>query len=204
MNYLLITLAIFIITNWTVLTSFFKRRLKITNLQNNQINEDLIQKIISSITNGLNPRLVLTTVAKENNLRELARVSSTGEDLVKAVSKDTNNDLTSVSFAQVWQVCERNGASLSPVLNSFNNQIRTENELRQELSSSLSGVKLSAYVLAFLPIIGIILAYLLGVNSIFWLTNSTFGKTALFLALILEIIGIFWVKRLISQVESIL
>ena len=204
MNYLLITLAILVITNWTVLTSFIKRRLKITRLQNNRINEELIQKIISSITNGLNPRLVLTTVAKENNLKELARVSSTGEDLVKAVSKDTNNDLTSVSFAQVWQVCEQNGASLSPVLNSFNNQIRTENELRQELSSSLSGVKLSAYVLAFLPIIGIILAYLLGVNSIFWLTNSTFGKTALFLALILEIIGIFWVKRLISQVESIL
>ena len=204
MNYLIITLAILVTTNWTVLTSFFKRRLKITCLQNNRIGQDLIQKIISSITNGLNPRLVLTTVAKENNLRELARVSSTGEDLAKAVSKDTNNDLTSVSFAQVWQVCERNGASLSPVLTSFNNQIRTENELRQELSSSLSGVKLSAYVLAFLPVIGIILAYLLGVNSIFWLTNSSFGKTSLLLALILEIIGVFWVRRLINQVESIL
>ena len=204
MNYLLITLAILIITNWTVLTSFFKRRLKITNLQNNRVNEDLIQTIISSITNGLNPRLVLTTVAKENNLRELAKVSATGEDLVKAVLKDTNNDLTSVSFAQVWQVCERNGASLSPVLTSFNNQIRTENELRQELSSSLSGVKLSAYVLAFLPVIGIILSYLLGVNSISWFTNSSFGKTSLLLALILEIIGVFWVRRLINHVESIL
>ena len=73
MNYLLITLAILVITNWTVLTSFFKRRVKITHLQNNPINEELIQKIISSITNGLTPRLVLTTVAKENNLRELAR-----------------------------------------------------------------------------------------------------------------------------------
>jgi len=204
MDYVLITFAILSITNWSILRSFLRTRLKTIDVVNKQINEDLIQKVISSITNGLNPRIVLSNIAKENNLRELAKVSTTGDDLVNAIRKDTNNDLTSVSFAQVWQVCERNGASLSPVLTSFNNQIRTENELRQELSSSLSGVKLSAYVLAFLPVIGIILAYLLGVNSIFWLTNSSFGKTSLLLALILEIIGVFWVRRLINQVESIL
>jgi len=204
MDYFLITFAILSITNWSILRSFLRTRLKTIEVVNNQINEDLIQKVISSITNGLNPRIVLSNIAKENNLKELAKVSTTGDDLVNAIRKDTNNDLTSVSFAQVWQVCERNGASLSPVLTSFNNQIRTENELRQELSSSLSGVKLSAYVLAFLPVIGIILAYLLGVNSISWLTNSSFGKTSLLLALILEIIGVFWVRRLINQVESIL
>ena len=204
MDYILITFAILSFTNWNILRSFLRTRLKTIEVVNNQINEDLIQKVISSITNGLNPRMVLSNIAKENNLRELAKVSTTGDDLVNAIRKDTNNDLTSVSFAHVWQVCERNGASLSPVLTSFNNQIRTENELRQELSSSLSGVKLSAYVLAFLPVIGIILAYLLGVNSIFWLTNSSFGKTSLLLALILEIIGVFWVRRLINQVESIL
>ncbi len=204
MDYILITFAILSITNWNILRSFLRTRLKTIDLAKNQINEDLIQKVISSITNGLNPRIVLSSIAKENNLRELSKVSTTGDDLVNAIRKDTNNDLTSVSFAQVWQVCERNGASLSPVLTSFNNQIRTENELRQELSSSLSGVKLSAYVLAFLPVIGIILAYLLGVNSISWLTNSSFGKTSLLLALILEIIGVFWVRRLINHVESIL
>ena len=204
MDYILITFAILSITNWNILRSFLRTRLKTIDVVNNQINEDLIQKVISSITNGLNSRIVLSSIAKENNLRELSKVSTTGDDLVNAIRKDTNNDLTSVSFAQVWQVCERNGASLSPVLNSFNNQIRTENELRQELSSSLSGVKLSAYVLAFLPVIGIILAYLLGVNSISWLTNSSFGKTSLLLALILEIIGVFWVRRLINHVESIL
>ena len=204
MDYILITFAILSITNWSILRSFLRTRLKTIEVVNKQINEDLIQKVISSITNGLNPRIVLSNIAEENNLRELAKVSTTGDNLVNAIRKDTNNDLTSVSFAKVWQVCERNGASLSPVLTSFNNQIRTENELRQELSSSLSGVKLSAYVLAFLPVIGIILAYLLGVNSIFWLTNSSFGKTSLLLALILEIIGVFWVRRLINHVESIL
>jgi tight adherence protein B len=90
------------------------------------------------------------------------------------------------------------------VLSSFNQQIRTENELRQELSSSLAGVKLSAYVLAFLPLIGIFLAFFLGVNSISWLANSSFGKISLAIALILEFVGIIWVKRLVYQVESLL
>ena len=204
MDYILITFAILSITNWSILRSFLRTRLKTIEVVNNQINEDLIQKVISSITNGLNPRIVLSSIAKENNLRELSKVSTTGDDLVNAIRKDTNNDLTSVSFAHVWQVCERNGASLSPVLTSFNNQIRTENELRQELSSSLAGVKLSAYVLAFLPLIGIFLAFILGVNSINWLANSSFGKISLAIALILEFVGIIWVRRLVNQVESLL
>jgi tight adherence protein B len=147
---------------------------------------------------------VLSNIAKNNNFKELSKVSATGDDLVETIKIDTDNDLTSVSFAQVWQVCEKNGASLSPVLSSFNQQIRTENELRQELSSSLAGVKLSAYVLAFLPIIGIFLASILGVNSINWLANSSFGKISLAIALILEFVGIIWVRRLVNQVESLL
>jgi Flp pilus assembly protein TadB len=44
----------------------------------------------------------------------------------------------------------------------------------------------------------------LGVNSINWLANTTYGKTSLVLALILEIIGIIWVRRLVKKVESFL
>lgn len=204
MYFILIILVVVILTNLHILKQYLKKRIKITQKINIKIDEEIIQKIISSITNGLNPRNVLSTIAKNNNFKELSKVIATGDDFVDAIKIDTDNDLTSVSFAQVWQVCEKNGASLSPVLTSFNQQIRTENELRQELSSSLAGVKLSAYVLAFLPLIGIFLALILGVNSIHWLANSSIGKISLVLALILEIIGIIWVRRLVSQVESLL
>jgi len=204
MQYLLLILVIVILSNWQILKQFLKKRIKIKQKIYKKIDEEIIQNIVASITNGLNPRNVLSTISRTNNFEHLSKVSTTGDDLVEAIKIDTDNDLTSVSFAQVWQVCEKNGASLSPVLSSFNQQIRTENELRQELSSSLSGVKLSAYVLAFLPLIGIFLAFILGVNSINWLANSTFGKTSLVLALILEIIGITWVRRLVKKVESFL
>lgn len=204
MFFILIILVIIILTNWNILKQYLNKRIKITQRIKIKIDEEIIQNIVSSITNGLNPRNVLSNIAKNYNFKELSKVSATGDDLVEAIKIDTGNDLTSVSFAQVWQVCEKNGASLSPVLSSFNQQIRTENELRQELSSSLAGVKLSAYVLAFLPLIGIFLAFILGVNLINWLANSSFGKISLAIALILEIVGIIWVRRLVNQVESLL
>ena len=204
MYFLLIILVVILSTNLHILKQYLNKRIKITKRINKKIDEEIIQNIVSSITNGLDPRNVLSNIAKNNNFKELSKVTVTGDDLVEAVKIDTDNDLTSVSFAQVWQICEKNGASISPVLTSFNQQIRTENELRQELSSSLAGVKLSAYVLAFLPLIGIFLALILGVNSIHWLANSSFGKFSLVLALILEVVGIIWVRRLVSQVESLL
>ena len=204
MFFLLIILVVIILTNWHILKQYLNKRIKITQRINKKIDEEIIQNIVSSITNGLNPRNVLSNIARINNFIELSKASATGDDLVEAIKIDTNNDLTSVSFAQVWQGCEKNGASLSPVLSSFNKQIRTENELRQELSSSLAGVKLSAYVLAFLPFIGIFLAFILGVNSINWLANSSFGKISLAFAFILEFVGIIWVRKLVNQVESLL
>jgi tight adherence protein B len=107
-------------------------------------------------------------------------------------------------FGSLWQVCENNGASLSPALNQFAQQIRTEKELRQELSSSMSGAKLSAWVLAGLPLFGIVLAGFLGVNSLQWLSNSSIGNYNIIAAIILEISGIIWVTKITSRIENLL
>jgi tight adherence protein B len=101
-------------------------------------------------------------------------------------------------------VCENNGAALSPALNQFAQQLRTEKELRQELSSSMSGAKLSAWVLAGLPLFGIVLAGFLGVNSLHWLSNSSIGNYNIFAALVLEIIGIIWVTKITSRIKNLL
>ncbi len=97
-----------------------------------------------------------------------------------------------------------NGAALSPALNQFAQQIRVEKELRQELSSSMSGAKLSAWVLVGLPLFGIVLAAFLGVNSLEWLANSKIGNFNIFVAIILEVIGIVWVKKITSRIENLL
>ena len=140
--------SILLLSNLDTFLKFISARIKISKLlKHNVVDENFIQKLNSGILNGLIPRKVLEQLAKEYKFLYLEKAIQKGENIQKSIQLDTNNDLTSKSFAQVWQTCETNGASLSPVLTKFNEQLQVEKELRQELESSLSGAKLSAIVL---------------------------------------------------------
>jgi len=185
----------------TILKKSVKFKIK---TQAKPIDEDFIQEVINGITNGLVPRIVLAKVCEDYFLTQTKDASLSGNSIIKSLELDLPEDLLAKGFGSLWQVCENNGAALSPALNQFAQQIRTEKELRQELSSSMSGAKLSAWVLAGLPLFGIILAGFLGVNSLQWLTTSSIGNYNIVAALILEITGIVWVTKITSRIENLL
>jgi hypothetical protein len=168
------------------------------------IDDYFAQEIVNGISSGLVPRIVLAKICGEYNLENTRIACLFGTSITKAINIDLTNDLVAKGFASLWQVCENNGAALSPALNQFAQQIRVEKELRQELSSSMSGAKLSAWVLAGLPFFGIMLAAFLGVNSLEWLANYKIGNFNIVAALILEVIGIIWVKKITSRIENLL
>jgi hypothetical protein len=168
------------------------------------IDDNFAQEIVNGISSGLVPRIVLAKICGEYFLENTRIACLSGTSITKAINIDLPNDLVAKGFASLWQVCENNGAALSPVLNQFAQQIRVEKELRQELSSSMSGAKLSAWVLAGLPLFGIVLAAFLGVNSLEWLANSKIGNFNIVVAIILEVIGIVWVKKITSRIENLL
>ena len=168
------------------------------------IDDHFAQEIVNGISSGLVPRIVLANISGEYFLENTRIACLSGTSITEAIKIDLPNDLAAKGFASLWQVCENNGAALSPALNQFAQQIRVEKELRQELSSSMSGAKLSAWVLAGLPLFGIVLAAFLGVNSLEWLANSKIGNFNIVAALILEVIGIIWVKKITSRIENLL
>jgi tight adherence protein B len=168
------------------------------------IDDYFAQEMVNGISSGLVPRIVLAKICGEYYFENTRIACLSGTSITKAINIDLPNDLVSKCFASLWQVCENNGAALSPALNQFAQQIRVEKELRQELSSSMSGAKLSAWVLAGLPLFGIVLAAFLGVNSLEWLANSKIGNFNIVAAIILEVIGIIWVKKITSRIENLL
>jgi hypothetical protein len=168
------------------------------------IEEDFVQEIINGITNGLVPRIVLAKLCEDYFLAKTKQAALAGNSIIKSLELDLPEDLLAKGFGSLWQVCENNGAALSPALNQFAQQIRTEKELREELSSSMSGAKLSAWVLAGLPLFGIVLAGFLGVNSLQWLTTSSISNYNIVAALILETTGIIWVTKITSRIENLL
>jgi hypothetical protein len=168
------------------------------------IDDHFAQEIVNGISSGLVPRIVLAKICGEYYLENTRIACLSGTSITQAIKIDLPNDLVAKSFASLWQVCENNGAALSPALNQFAQQIRVEKELSQELSSSMSGAKLSAWVLAGLPLFGIVLAGFLGVNALEWLANSKIGNFNIVAALILEVIGIIWVRNITSRIENLL
>ena len=168
------------------------------------IDDHFAQEIVNGISSGLVPRIVLAKICGEYYLENTRSACLSGTSIPQAIKVDLPNDLVAKSFASLWQFCESNGAALSPALNQFAQQIRVEKELRQELSSSMSGAKLSAWVLAGLPLFGIVLAGFLGVNSLEWLANSKIGNFNIVVAFILEVVGIIWVKKITSRIENLL
>jgi tight adherence protein B len=168
------------------------------------IDDHFTQAIVNGISSGLVPRIVLAKICSEYFLENTRIACLSGTSITQAIEIDLPNDLVAKSFASLWQVCENNGAALSPALNQFAQQIRVEKELRQELSSSMSGAKLSAWVLAGLPLFGIVLAGFLGVNSLEWLANSKIGNFNIVAAFILEVIGIIWVRKITYRIENLL
>ena len=202
---LVIAIIILTVSTLTGIRTFLNRSIQFpVKTKALPIDDHFAQEIVNGISSGLVPRIVLAKICGEYLLENTRIACLSGTSITQALKIDLPNDLVAKSFASLWQVCENNGAALSPALNQFAQQIRVENELRQELSSSMSGAKLSAWVLAGLPLFGIVLASFLGVNSLEWLANSKIGNFNIVAALILEVIGIIWVRKITSRIENLL
>ena len=202
---LIVSILLLTTSSIEVLKSTIKKSVKFkVKSKAKPIDEDFIQEIINGITNGLVPRIVLAKLCEDYSLNNSKQAALSGNSIIKSLELDIPEDSLSKGFGSLWQVCENNGAALSPALNQFAQQIRTEKELSEELSSSMSGAKLSAWVLAGLPLFGIILAGFLGVNSLHWLTTSSIGNYNIIAALVLEITGIIWVGKITSRIENLL
>jgi tight adherence protein B len=202
---IIISIILLTTSSIAVLNSTIKNSLKFKiKSKTRPIDEDFIQEIVNGITNGLVPRIVLVKLCEDYFLTQTKEAALSGNSIIKSLEFDLPEDLLAKGFGSLWQVCENNGAALSPALNQFAQQIRTEKELRDELSSSMSGAKLSAWVLAGLPLFGIVLAGFLGVNSLQWLMTSSIGNYNIAAALILETVGIIWVSKITSRIENLL
>ena len=201
----IITTILLTTTSLLFLISTLNRSIKFqVKTKSKPIDEDFIQEIIGGITNGLVPRIVLAKICDDYFLFQTKQAALAGDSVIEFLEFDLPKNLVAKGFGSIWQVCENNGAALTPALTQFGQQIRTEKELRQELSSSMSGAKLSAWVLAGLPLFGIVLAGFLGVNSLKWLSTSSIGNYNIIAALILETTGILWVRKITSRIENLL
>ena len=107
-----------------------------------------------------------------------------------------------LSLAALWEVSEDSGAALAGALDRLIAGARQAEQVRREVSAQLAGPRATVRVLALLPLVGLGMGLLMGADPIGFLTGTPWGWVCLVVAAVLEVAGVFWMRRLVSGIEG--
>ena len=104
-----------------------------------------------------------------------------------------------VSCANLLELSSQSGSSVNEALTQVADKLMTRRNQEQLIASELASTKATVFVLAGLPIMGAGMGLMLGADSMFWLLRSSAGRVCLVLGIGLELVGWFWIKRLLNR-----
>ena len=103
------------------------------------------------------------------------------------------------SCANLLELSSQSGSSINEALTQVADKLMTRRNQEQLIATELASTKATVYVLAGLPIMGAGMGLMLGSDSISWLLGSPAGRVCLALGIGLELVGWFWIKRLLNR-----
>ena len=111
----------------------------------------------------------------------------------------TYSALSLARCANLLELSSQSGSSVNEALTQVAEKLMTRRNQEQLIATELASTKATVYVLAGLPIMGAGMGLMLGSDSISWLLGSSAGRTCLVLGIALELVGWFWIKRLLNR-----
>jgi len=106
---------------------------------------------------------------------------------------------TLANCANLLELSSQSGSSINEALTQVADKLMTRRNQEQLIATELASTKATVYVLAGLPIMGAGMGLMLGSDSISWLLGSPAGRVCLALGIGLELVGWFWIKRLLNR-----
>lgn len=103
------------------------------------------------------------------------------------------------SCANLLELSAHSGSSVNEALTQVADKLMTRRNQEQLIATELASTKATVFVLAGLPIMGAGMGLMLGSNSISWLLGSNSGRACLVMGIGLELVGWFWIKRLLNR-----
>jgi tight adherence protein B len=96
------------------------------------------------------------------------------------------------------------GSGLATSVSRLAQSLREAQETRYQLEAELAGPRATARMLAFLPVVGIGLGYLMGAQPLTWLISSPLGWVTLVTGIGLTTLGVWWTSVIATRVECML
>lgn len=139
-------------------------------------------------------------------LPHTAMAAESGGDVAEALSRDadTSGSATLRGLAAAWEVSAGSGAGLSRAARSLGSAALQRERIRRDLTGHLAAPRSTARILALLPVVGLVLGNGLGGSPITWLFSTPMGLAVLVAGVVLECLGVLWVRHLVRRVERYL
>lgn len=167
----------------------------------------LLEGLAAELAAGQPTRSALTASAADLAVvpcpRAIAAARS-GGDVAAALREDAEapgaRDLR--ALAACWEVAEHAGAGLSAAVDQVARALRESQAARAQLASEVAGARASARVLAVLPLLGLAIGQWIGADPVEWLFGSWSGRGVLAAGAVLQLVGMLWLRRIISTVTE--
>jgi tight adherence protein B len=104
--------------------------------------------------------------------------------------------------AAAWHLAEQTGAPLAAILDRIAGSIQSEVELDREVAVEAGPARATARLMAVLPVFGLGLGFLLGVNPVAVLVGSGLGVACLVGGLALACGGVWWIESIVSALDG--
>jgi tight adherence protein B len=125
-------------------------------------------------------------------------------DIAEAFRQDSVRMPLLAPLAACWAVSARQGSGLSISVSRMAEQARIAEDIRVQLEAQLAGPRATARILMMLPLFGIAMGMMMGVNPLGWLLGTPLGLACLVTGSCLAGLGYWWTSRLVQHVERLL
>lgn len=125
-------------------------------------------------------------------------------DVTEALLHDARNITLLTPLAASWSVTSQHGSGLALAVTRMAEQARIAEDVRVQLAAQMAGPRATARILMLLPLFGISMGVLMGVNPLAWLLGTPLGLGCLLGGVLLTALGYWWTSRIVARVEELL
>jgi tight adherence protein B len=125
-------------------------------------------------------------------------------DVAEALRQDARRIPLIAPLAACWAVSAQQGSGLASSVTRMAEQARVAEDIRVQLEAQLASPRATARILMLLPLFGIAMGMMMGVNPVGWLLGTPLGLACLVGGLALTALGYWWTSRIVQRVERLL
>ncbi|HEY2673903.1 MAG TPA: hypothetical protein VGJ07_26505 [Rugosimonospora sp.] len=106
-------------------------------------------------------------------------------------------------ITSAWEVADASGSPLADLLDRLEADVRGLDRIRASAAAQAAGAAATAWLLAALPVAGIGVGYGMGADPLRILLHTPIGEACAGLALLLQVAGMAWSRRLARAVGGV-